>query len=964
MADYSVGNLLLDIKATEKDVSTTLSTTAKGLNSLYRAVDKFSKLNVNASLGKISTFFVTLNSTLNSVSVESVNNLSKISRSINTLQNSISRLNESNPVLSGRNIDVLFERISVSVDKIDTTKLERLSSLAKSFSSITNVNKRIEKIDFAKASAGFTQLATAIDPFIIKVKSAESALIALDNVLKKTNMKTVTKSLGGGVGDSKGLAKTLNLAGLAGKIYFIMNYTKRLAKTVVNMVQSSIDYTETLNLWQVAMRGNIDTAEEFISKMNKAYGIAEQTLMKYQATFRNMLSTLGGISADVSYGLSESLTQMALDYASLYNTSIEKAMTVFQSVLSGQVRPIRSISGYDITETTIFQLYQELGGTKTMRQLTQTEKRLLRIYAVFQQMDRSGAIGDLNKTLNNTANQLRIMSESAKELGVWIGKLVEIYIAPALPYLNAFFITAKNIVQAIVKGLPNYKEFDGTIKGYEETAEAMDEVQGKLLDFDKFRSLDQGQEADLGIDSKLLEGMARYESLLENVKNEAALLAEEWTALFIDAQTGEWTDRAKGLLEILQSIGKTILTIGTGILIFKGISGIVNTVIRLVRAFSALSAILITVKDAFALLFLSKGVGLSLSTTAIGVGGVSKAALGLSSVLKFLISPLGVVLTVLGLLYATNEDVRNSINQIFSILLNTLVQVITPLLPAIQQIVEIIVGVLPVIAQALVPIVNLISELLIAILPPLMSIIMPIIELVLPLAVDLIKEVVKLVTDLINILGFVVMPLLETFSSWIKFCVALIKGDFSEAFGHIQDVLAKLGEFLKNLGISIVNVFISIANTIIGIIESIVNFFISAINFIIKGINRISFEVPDWVPEIGGKTIGFNIKEITKVSWDIPLLDYAKGGMPDKGTVFRAGEAGAEMVYNTPSGQSGVANIQQIAQAQYQATTRALAEWWDSARNDVQFTGEVDGDVLFSSVEKQARRRGKAFGTV
>lgn len=415
--------------------------------------------------------------------------------------------------------------------------------------------------------------------------------------LTNAQLKQMLRLLGGNnsqLGKMGGnFNKTFSFAKTLGKIYFIRNYSKQLMQNMAGLVQSAIDYTETLNLWQVAMRGNIDTAEEFISKMNKAYGIAEETLMRYQATFRNMLSTLGGVSTDVSYALSEYLTQMALDYASLYNTSIEKAMTVFQSVLSGQVRPIRSISGYDITETTIFELYQQLGGTKTMRQLTQTEKRLLRIYAVFQQMDRSGAIGDLNKTLNNTANQMRIMSESAKELGMWFGKLIELYIAPALPYLNAFLITAKNIIQAIVKGLPQYSEFDGTIKGYEETAEAMDEVQGKLLDFDKFRSL-SGQEENslgLGIDENLIAGLTQYQSILENVSNKATEIAEKWTSWWVDDETGDLTTQAENLLAVLKSIGIVVGGL-TAIGITKKIGKLIGGITGLTSGMALLNATL------------------------------------------------------------------------------------------------------------------------------------------------------------------------------------------------------------------------------------------------------------------------------------------------------------------------------------------------------------------------------------
>ena len=120
---------------------------------------------------------------------------------------------------------------------------------------------------------------------------------------------------------------------------------------------------ETMNLWQVAMRDNLDMADEFVNKMNKAYGVSTKTVMQAQATFKNMIGSLGDLSSETAYQLSEAITQMALDYSSLYNVKLQQAVEKFQSALAGQVRPIRSISGYDITEKTIHTLYQSLGGT-------------------------------------------------------------------------------------------------------------------------------------------------------------------------------------------------------------------------------------------------------------------------------------------------------------------------------------------------------------------------------------------------------------------------------------------------------------------------------------------------------------------------------------------------------------------------------------------------------------------------
>lgn len=66
-----------------------------------------------------------------------------------------------------------------------------------------------------------------------------------------------------------------------------------------------------------------------------------------------------------------------------------------------------------------------------------------------------------------------------------------------------------------------------------------------------------------------------------------------------------------------------------------------------------------------------------------------------------------------------------------------------------------------------------------------------------------------------------------------------------------------------------------------------INIIIKGINTVIGGLNKVKFDIPDWVPVIGGKEFGFNIKEI-------PLM--AKGGVVDKPTLAMVGEAGKEAV--------------------------------------------------------------------
>lgn len=569
---YSAGNLEMQIQAVGTNATASLSTVNQHLRTMVSLV------------GTTSSSFKALQQSLASISRLKFNSLDKLSSGLEK----ISQINTTN----------LYNQMS-SISRV----IAPLSQLNSSISGVGQMNtfanglQKIVNLDVNKFTTQIQQLTTSLRPFLVEITNSTPALNAFSTAMasmKGTRTIRFSQLTGGSGGSStRKIAGALNFGKILGQLYFIRNYTQQIGRGIANMVQNAIDYTETLNLWQVAMGENIDQADEFIEKMNKAYGISEQTLMNYQATFRNMLAALGGISDVSSYALSEYLTQMALDYASLYNTSIERAMTVFQSVLSGQVRPIRTISGYDITETTIYQLYQQLGGTKSMRQLSQTEKRLLRIYAVFQQMETSGAIGDLNKTLGNSANQLRILNEALKELGTWIGIIFEMWLKPILPYLNAFVITLKNIIQALAQAM-GYVPFQGAIESVEEYNDALDETTGKLLSFDRFEALNPSDENNaLSIDTALLDGLSQYQSILDGVTNQATELAEKWTAWWIDADTGQLTEQAQELLDVLKAIGIT-LGVLMGYKLVTSIGKLIGKVTGLTNASKLLNGVLMT----------------------------------------------------------------------------------------------------------------------------------------------------------------------------------------------------------------------------------------------------------------------------------------------------------------------------------------------------------------------------------
>ena len=91
---------------------------------------------------------------------------------------------------------------------------------------------------------------------------------------------------------------------------------------------------------------------------------------------------------------------------------------------------------------------------------------------------------------------------------------------------------------------------------------------------------------------------------------------------------------------------------------------------------------------------------------------------------------------------------------------------------------------------------------------------------------------------------------------------------------------------------------------------------------------------------------------------------YANGGIPNKGSLFVAGESGAEFVYNMPSGQSGVANVQQIAQAMKAGCLAALQEYGASRGDLGDISFDLDGEQLYQNTTAHAKRRGNVWAKV
>lgn len=108
----------------------------------------------------------------------------------------------------------------------------------------------------------------------------------------------------------------------------------------------------------------------------------------------------------------------------------------------------------------------------------------------------------------------------------------------------------------------------------------------------------------------------------------------------------------------------------------------------------------------------------------------------------------------------------------------------------------------------------------------------------------------------------------------------------TEAFTAMGDSIGGVWDKLWN------SILKPIINSILGGMETLANGVVRGMNRVIDALNNLSFTIPDWVPEFGGRTFGFSIGKLGEVN--LPRL--ASGGVLNRGQLGLLEGSGAEAV--------------------------------------------------------------------
>lgn len=330
-----------------------------------------------------------------------------------------------------------------------TTFINQLSKLPK-------VIEDLEAADIDKFTQQMTALAAAMKPFADEMQKVSNGFSAFPSKIQKLITSTEkynasARKATSTTGQFTSGLKALNVAAVA--LTF-----RKIGHFIAQAVTESNKYQEDLNLFTVALGQYADEAKEYAEYVSDIMGIDPAQWLRNQGIFNTLLTGFGD-TAERAQLMSQNLTQLGYDISSFFNISIEDAMQKLQSGISGELEPLRRL-GYDLSQARLEQTALNLGIKESVANMTQAEKAELRYYAIMTQV--TTAQGDMARTLEAPANQLRILQAQLTQAARAIGNIF----IPALNAILPYAIAVVQVIREIANALANLAGFKLTEVDY------------------------------------------------------------------------------------------------------------------------------------------------------------------------------------------------------------------------------------------------------------------------------------------------------------------------------------------------------------------------------------------------------------------------------------------------------------------------------------------------------------------
>lgn len=336
-----------------------------------------------------------------------------------------------------------------------------------------------------------------------------------------------------------------------------------VVSAIKTSTKNAVDAIEDETLVATVFGDNSSAMKEWAKTIQSDLGISGRLLQKNAAVIYN-IGTAMGMSGSNALDMSKGVATLAEDMASFYNLSSDEAFTKLRSGLTGEVKPLKDL-GIVIDENTL----KQYGYNQSM---SNAEKVAVRYKAILAQT--ATAQGDLARTINSPANQLRILKTNLHELSIAFGNIF-------IPILQAILPVINNFVLILTQACNRLSEFMYLLMGMKKTDSGMGSVTSTVGDLGdnldsatssakKLKSQLAGFDEinKLGDSSGGSGGGAGYSGGNYTVSNTGSGLLGQGTEKLAD-------DKLKGIRDIIGSILEALVTIklAGGIWKMLGLSG-------------------------------------------------------------------------------------------------------------------------------------------------------------------------------------------------------------------------------------------------------------------------------------------------------------------------------------------------------------------------------------------------------
>lgn len=678
------------IEQLELEVQSSATSAVSGIDALASSLDKLkSAVKGGVGLTAVAKQLTTLNTALNGVSGANADNLNKLAQGLQTLSSignlklspsvatQITNIGNAVKSLTGTDSSVLrdlasaltplasigkanlnsfisqLQRLPQAVQALNSVSIGSLSSqireLISALTPLTQMGKNnlasfvnqlkklpeavaaLQSVNIGALASQIQQLANAFAPLATQMQSIANGFSALPTRLQRLIQQTNKLS----AANSKASMSYVNLAA---KIGIMVVTIKRVVSVIAGWITKSNEYVESLNLFTVSLGEYATEAQKYAENVAEIMGIDPAEWLRNQGVFMT-LATGFGVVNDRAYTMSKNLTQLGYDLSSFFNISYEDAFQKLQSGISGELEPLRRL-GYDLSVARLQQEALNLGITKSVNAMTQAEKAELRYYAIMTQV--TTAQGDMARTLEAPANQLRILKAQVNQAARALGNIFIPMLNAVLPYAIALAKVIRLVADAIASlfgfALPeiDYSGLDSVVddsgKIDDNLGGAADEakkVKNALLGIDELNIISPEDNSSGGSGSGAGGGAGGLGFELPTY---------DFIGDVVNAEIEKLTEKIKDLLLLIGAVGAAFATWGLVNWIAK-LMGLTDVVKALTMGdyLSVLAGLLLTVGGA--VLYLSGACdalknGMNWKNLLKMLGGIASAATGVYLILK------------------------------------------------------------------------------------------------------------------------------------------------------------------------------------------------------------------------------------------------------------------------------------------------------------------------------------------